>query len=62
MDKDDVVLPEVSEAVIAAATNSPSIVRHVVEGADHGLGIFSDEPHYTREAIATTVAFFDSTL
>ena len=61
-DKDVVVLPEVCEAVIEAAKSSPSVVRHVIEGADHGLGIFSEEPHYTQEAIATTVAFFKTHL
>lgn len=61
-DQDTVVLPEVCEAVIDAAQASPSVVRHVIEGADHGLGIFSEEPHYTEEAIATTVAFFKAHL
>ena len=61
-DEDDVVLPAVSEAVIAAATNSREVVRHVIEGADHGLGIFSDEPVYTDEAVSTTVEFFGARL
>ena len=57
-DQDPVVLPEVSEAVIAAAKNSPDVVRHVVAGADHGLGIYSGESHYTEETISATVAFY----
>jgi dienelactone hydrolase len=61
-DKDDVVLPEVAEAVISAATNSADVVRHIVVGADHGLGLFSEEPHLTEEAVQTTVAFFSQRL
>ena len=57
-DRDQVVLPAVSESVIAAATNSSDVQRHVIEGADHGLGLFSDEVHYTEEAVSTTVSFF----
>lgn len=61
-DEDDVVLPSVSEAVISAATSSSEVVRHVIDGADHGLGLFSDEPDYTEEAVNTTVSFFASRL
>lgn len=61
-DRDDVVLPEVSEAVIAAAVNSREVVRHVVEGADHGLGIFSGEDALTENAISTTVRFLSERL
>lgn len=61
-DKDDVVRPEVAEAVIAAAVNSADVVRHIVVGADHGLGIFTDEPQLTEEAVTATVAFFSQRL
>jgi len=61
-DLDDVVLPEVSESLIDAAVNSPEVLRHVVKGADHGLGVFSDEPHLTQEVVATTVEFLASRL
>ena len=57
-DRDDVVPPHISESVIAAATNSAEVVRYVVKGADHGLGLFTDEPNLTAEAISTTVSFF----
>ena len=56
-DRDDVVLPEVSDALVEAAVNSEVVVRYVIQGADHGLGVFSDEPHYTKEAVDTTVSF-----
>ncbi len=61
-DQDDVVLPSVSEAVIAAATNSREVLRHVIEGADHGLGLFTDEYAYSEEAVTTTVEFFGARL
>lgn len=61
-DQDDVVLPSVSEAVIAAATNSREVLRHVIEGADHGLGLFTDEDAYSEEAVTTTVGFFGARL
>ena len=56
-DLDDVVSPDVSESLISAANNSAEVVRHVVSGADHGMGIFSDERALTEEAISTTVQF-----
>jgi len=61
-DLDDVVLPEVSESLIKAAVNSPEVVRHIVKGADHGLGVFSDEPALTQEAVSTTVEFLAARL
>ena len=56
-DLDDIVLPETSEAVISAATSSSEVVRHVVKGAGHGLGLFNDKPALTEEAVTTTVDF-----
>ena len=61
-DLDDVVAPDVSEAVISAATRSAAVIRHVVKGADHGMGIFSGEDALTEEAIRATVRFFDERL
>jgi dienelactone hydrolase len=61
-DLDDVVLPSVSESVIAAATMSPEVVRHVVKGADHGLGLYNNEPALTEEAVRTTVDFLNQRL
>ncbi|MFT5502015.1 MAG: dipeptidyl aminopeptidase/acylaminoacyl peptidase [Woeseiaceae bacterium] len=61
-DQDTVVLPAVAESVITAATNSSEVIRHVVVGADHGLGLFSDEPHFTEEAVQTTAEFFSQRL
>ena len=61
-DLDDIVLPSVSEAVIAAATMSPEVLRHVVKGADHGLGLYNNEPALTEEAVRTTVDFLNQRL
>ena len=55
---DDVVRPAVAEMVIASAVNSPRVVRYAVTGADHGFGIFSEEPHLTEETVTETVNFF----
>ena len=61
-DQDTVVLPAVADAVAAGATNSSEVIRHVIVGADHGLGLFSDEPHFTEEAVQTTTEFFATRL
>ncbi len=54
---DKVVLPEEAESVITAASKSSNVERHIVRGANHGFGVFSDEPHLTLETIETTVDF-----
>lgn len=56
-DRDDVILPEVADAVVAAATNSSEVVHYVVMGAGHGLGLFNDKPEFTEEAVNVTVDF-----
>jgi len=61
-DLDDVVLPSVSEAVIAAATMSSEVMRHVVKGADHGLGLYNNQPALSEEAIQATVKFLSQRL
>jgi len=61
-DLDDVVPPAVSEAAIESAISSSEVVRHVIEGADHGLGVFSDEPHLTEEAVNTVAEFLGERL
>jgi dienelactone hydrolase len=56
-DLDEVVVPAVAQAVVAAAANSSEVVHHVVKGAGHGLGLFSDKPALTEEAVNVTVDF-----
>jgi len=61
-DHDDVVPPRISEAVIAAAVSSNEVVRHIVAGAGHGLGLFNGKPELTAEAVDTTVDFLSERL
>lgn len=61
-DQDDVVPPAVSEAVINAAVNSSNVVRRVIAGADHGLGIYSGDEALTEEVIEVTVRFLTNNL
>lgn len=57
-DRDDVVLPDVSEAAIRAAASSTRVVRHVVADADHGLGFYDNREHIAAEVVAETAKFF----
>ena len=57
-DKDDVVVPDVSEAAIRAAASSSDVVRHIVEDADHGLGFYDNRPGIASEVVETTANFF----
>ena len=61
-DRDDVVVPDVAEMAVNAARNAVEVVRYVVKGADHGLGVFSDEPHFTDQAVNESVDFLVDTL
>ncbi len=61
-DQDDVVPPATAETAIAAARSSSEVVRHVVAGADHGLGFYTDQPEIAAEVVATTAAFFKDRL
>jgi len=57
-DLDDVVPPAVAESVLQKATNASSTARHIVNGADHGLGLFNDDFSRSAEAVSATVSFF----
>lgn len=61
-DADDVVPPSTAEAAIAAATGSSEVVRHVVSGAEHGLGFYTNRPAIAAEVVATTVDFLSERL
>jgi len=54
-DKDTVVRPAEAEMVVTEAAHSYSAWSYVVEGADHGLGLFSEEPGLTEQAVSKTV-------
>ncbi len=61
-DQDDDVPPSISEAAIAAAKNSSEVVRHVVAGADHALGFYTNQPEIATEVVSTTVEFLSQRL
>lgn len=61
-DKDDVVAPATSEAAIAAATSSSEVVRHVIAGAEHALGFYTQRPEIAADVVATTAEFFAARL
>lgn len=61
-DQDDVVPPAIPEAAIAAARNSSEVVRHVVAGADHGFGFYTDIPALATEVVETTADFLQDKL
>jgi fermentation-respiration switch protein FrsA (DUF1100 family) len=61
-DQDDVVAPATSEAAINAARSSSDVVRHVVVGANHALGFYTNEPEIAAEVINTTVDFLSARL
>ena len=54
-DKDTVVKPTEAEMVVTEAAHAYSAWSYVVEGADHGLGLFSEEPELTELAVSKTV-------
>lgn len=56
-DKDTIIDPSICKAIVSAATNSSEVKEHVVNGADHGFGLYSNEPELSNEAINTTIDF-----
>jgi len=61
-DQDDVVFPATSETAIAAARSSSEIVRHVVAGAEHALGFYTNKHEIAAEVVNTTVEFLSQRL
>lgn len=54
----DAVIPhEVSAAALAAATSARTASLHLIDGADHGFGLFSDPDPYSAELISVTLDF-----
>ena len=56
-DEDTVVPPAEARLALQRATRARRRQEHVVQGADHGLGLFSNQPHLAEEAVRATVAF-----
>lgn len=61
-DKDDVIYPEVNKAVLKATAKSSKVVEHVVKGADHGFGLFSNEAALSDDTVNTTIEFLTAQL
>ncbi|MEN7341382.1 MAG: alpha/beta fold hydrolase [Pseudomonadota bacterium] len=59
---DDVVLPEVSARAAAAADNVRDLQHIVIDGADHGFGLFNDRPEFARQLVHETVTYLESAL
>lgn len=57
-DRDTVIVPELARRVVTSAEKSRSVTEHILEGADHGLGLFNDDARSANEAIQATVRFF----
>jgi len=61
-DSDTVVTAKVSDAVVAAASSSEEVIHHVIAGAGHGLGLFTNNRQHSGEAVDTTVQFISGRL
>lgn len=61
-DQDTVIEPRISEQLISNARLAQPIVRHIVEGADHGLGFFNNDTVSSNQTINQTVAFLTEQL
>jgi dienelactone hydrolase len=57
-DRDEVVLPEVSRSVVAAAGSQAKVTEVVIEDAGHGLGFYSGDQKISRQVVDRTVLFF----
>lgn len=55
--KDDIVEPRIPQAIIDSATEAKIVESVVIDGADHGLGIYSNETNYTDVLENSTVDF-----
>ena len=60
--QDTVVSPQEADRVLSNAIKANSEQRYIVEGAGHGLGLFTDQPQFTKEAVSETVTFFTDQL
>lgn len=54
---DDVVPPSVSVAAETAASNATRVSRVMIDGADHGFGLFDDNTHFSDALLDATVTF-----
>jgi dienelactone hydrolase len=61
-DADSVVPPAIPESGISAAVKSAEVVRHVMPGIGHGLGIYSGLEDVSAEVINTSAEFLQQRL
>ncbi len=60
---DDAVVPvDVSRNAAKAAQSAREVELHIIDGADHGFGLFSDNDRYSAELVAQTVSFLEREL
>ena len=56
--EDDIVVPEVSKAAIAAASSSTDLLVHVIGDAGHSLGFYGNRKDHAAEVVTVTVDYF----
>ena len=56
-DKDDIIPPDVLSKVAASANPKAHFVHHVVAGANHGFGAWTNEPEQMEELVDVTARF-----
>lgn len=59
---DDVVDPAVSRQAVEAATTARVATLELIDGADHGFGLFSDPDPYSETLVSATVGFLQEQL
>lgn len=57
-DADEVIDPTLMASTVEQAVNASEIKHVIIEGAGHGLGLFSERPDYTDIAVNSSVEFF----
>ena len=61
-DQDAAVPPAISESAISAATSSSEVIRHVLPGVGHDLGIYSNLEDVAADVINTSAEFLQQRL
>lgn len=61
-DADDIIPPDVLQQVADCANKKADFVHHVVKGANHGFGAWTNEPHQMDELVQVTFEFMNKNL
>lgn len=56
-DQDDIIPAELLEKVAESAHPDADFVHHVVQGANHGFGAWTNQPHQMEELVQVTADF-----